>query len=58
LDIFGDTTEPRGTVIRPLDKIFVQDDFWREHEFEGAASHAPAALKELLELAYLGYPLL
>jgi hypothetical protein len=35
LEIFGDTAEPRGTAVPPLDKIFVQDDFRREHEFLG-----------------------
>jgi hypothetical protein len=31
LEIFGDTAEPRGS-IPPLDKIFVQDVYRREHE--------------------------
>jgi hypothetical protein len=32
LEIFGDTAEPRGTTVPPLDKIFVQDVCRREHE--------------------------
>jgi hypothetical protein len=32
LQIFGDTAEPRGTTVPPLDKIFVQDVCRREHE--------------------------
>jgi hypothetical protein len=32
LEIFGDTVEPRGTVVPPLDKIFVQDVYRRGHE--------------------------
>jgi hypothetical protein len=29
---FGDTTEPRGMVVPPLDKIFVHDIYRRRHE--------------------------
>jgi hypothetical protein len=32
LVIFGDMTEPRGTAVPPLDKIFVQDVYRRGHE--------------------------
>jgi hypothetical protein len=35
LEIFGDMAEPRGTTVPPLDKIFVQDVFKREHECLG-----------------------
>jgi hypothetical protein len=30
--MFGDTTEPRGAAVPPLDKIFVQDVYRRGHE--------------------------
>jgi hypothetical protein len=35
LDIFGDTAEPRGTTVPPLDNIFVQGVYRREHKCLG-----------------------
>jgi hypothetical protein len=35
LEIFGDTAEPRGTAVAPLDKIFVQDIYRKGHECLG-----------------------
>jgi hypothetical protein len=32
LEIFGDTTEPRGKAVPPFDKIFVQDVYRWGHE--------------------------
>jgi hypothetical protein len=35
LEIFGDTAEPSGTTVPPLDKVFAQDVSRREHECLG-----------------------
>jgi hypothetical protein len=35
LEIFGYTAEPRGTAVPPLNKIFVEDVYRREHEYLG-----------------------